>query len=65
MGTVVFETENEEPRTYKLSVIGKYSNLACTTDVVEFPYTTVGKIINRKVIIKNTSVVPSVFTIKN
>lgn len=30
IGTVVLETDHEEPRVFKMSVIGKYSNLGCT-----------------------------------
>lgn len=65
IGTIVLETEQEEPRVFKLSVIGKYSNLGCTNEPIEFGATTVGRTTSRKVVIKNSSVVPSAFKIKN
>ena len=65
IGTIILEAEKEDPRTFKLSAIGKYSTLSCVNEPIEFHQTMVGKPVNKKVIIRNTSVVPGAFKITN
>lgn len=47
VATIVLEVDEEPPRIFKLSAIGKYSYLSCSSDQVDFNDLLVGKLDTR------------------
>lgn len=65
VATIVLETEDEPPRIFKLSAIGKYSYVSCSSDLVDFNSLLVGKLDTKEIVLKNSSPIPAKFRITN
>lgn len=63
MATIVLETDQDEPKIFKLSAIGKYSYVSCSTDNVNFGEILVGKQVTRELVLKNSSPISAKFKI--
>ena len=62
---MILEAQGEgEGRVFKLSVIGKYSNLGCSREVIDFGAVNVGAVVVRKLVVKNAGVVKAEFNAK-